>query len=106
MIKRVVWLAAGVAIGIIAVRQVSKIKAGTAGSSAAGASPAESGPGGLNRAVNQVTDSIADFAHAVRSGMQERETDLRAALGVEAVERPEAAGNPDSAQPRTGPPAR
>lgn len=71
MIKRVLWMAAGVAIGVIAVRKVTEAKSAL-------------GPAGLNRAVAQVSDSIADFADALRSGMQERETDLRSALGVDA----------------------
>lgn len=71
MIKRVLWMAAGVAIGVIAVRRVTEAKSAL-------------GPAGLNRAVAQVSDSIVDFADALRSGMQERETDLRSALGVDA----------------------
>lgn len=70
MIRRVFWMAAGVAIGVIAVRKVSRVKSTL-------------GPEGLNRAVGQVGDSISDFADAFRSGMRERETDLKAALGVE-----------------------
>ncbi len=71
MIRRVFWLAAGITIGVVAVRKVSQAKANL-------------GPQGLNRAVGQVTDSIADFADALRSAMSERENDLRSALGVEA----------------------
>nr|WP_051477006.1 hypothetical protein [Arthrobacter sp. Br18] len=63
-------MAAGVAIGVLAVRKVSKVKSTL-------------GPQGLNRAVGQVGDSISEFAEALRSGMQEREADLKAALGVE-----------------------
>lgn len=70
MIMRVIWMGAGVAIGVIAVRKVS-------------AARSTLGPAGLNRAVGQLSDSIAGFADALRSGMQEREADLRAALGVD-----------------------
>lgn len=70
MIKRVFWLAAGAALGVIAVRKVSAMKSAV-------------GPEGLNRAVAQITDSIADFSDALRQGMQERETDLRSALGID-----------------------
>ncbi len=70
MIRRVFWLAAGVTIGVVAVRKVSQAKSNL-------------GPEGLNRAVGQISDSIADFADALRSAMAERENDLRAALGVE-----------------------
>jgi hypothetical protein len=71
MIRRVFWLAAGITIGVVAVRKVSQAKSTL-------------GPEGLNRAVGQISDSIADFTDAFRSSMAERETDLRAALGVEA----------------------
>ena len=74
MIKRVFWLAAGAAIGVIAVRTVSAMKSAV-------------GPEGLNRAVAQLTDSVADFADVFRQGMLERETDLRAALGVDTEHR-------------------
>jgi hypothetical protein len=33
--------------------------------------------------VGRLADGLYDFADAVRSGMHERETDLRAALGVD-----------------------
>ncbi len=76
MIKRVVWLSAGVAIGVFGVRKFSQVKTAL-------------GPTGLNRAVGQLADSVADFADALRTGMQQREADLRVALGVDAAERPD-----------------
>ncbi|NKX54070.1 hypothetical protein HGG74_05835 [Arthrobacter sp. E918] len=63
-------MAAGVAIGVLAVRKLTEAKE-------------TFGPQGLNRAVGSLADSIANFADAVRDGMQEREADLRAALGVD-----------------------
>ncbi|KQO00951.1 MULTISPECIES: DUF6167 family protein [unclassified Arthrobacter] len=77
MIRRAFWLAAGITIGVIAVRKVSQAKSNL-------------GPEGLNRAVGQISDSLADFTDALRSAMSERETDLRAALGVEAPAAPAA----------------
>ena len=71
MIRRVFWLAAGVTIGVVAVRKASQAKSNL-------------GPEGLNRAVGQLSDSIGSFADALRSAMAEREDDLRAALGVSA----------------------
>ncbi|WP_231554523.1 hypothetical protein [Arthrobacter sp. L77] len=71
MIRRAFWLAAGITIGVVAVRKVTQAKANL-------------GPEGLNRAVGQISDSIADFADALRSSMNEREDDLRSALGVPA----------------------
>lgn len=60
----------GVAIGVIAFRKISEAQSNL-------------GPEGLNRAVGRLADGVYDFADAVRAGMQERETDLRAALGVD-----------------------
>ncbi|MDP9887876.1 uncharacterized protein with PhoU and TrkA domain [Pseudarthrobacter enclensis] len=63
----------GVAIGVIAFRKVSQAQSSL-------------GPEGLNRAVGRLADGVYDFADAVRAGMQERETDLRTALGIESAE--------------------
>ncbi|MFF2317289.1 DUF6167 family protein [Arthrobacter sp. NPDC058097] len=68
--KRLVWMGIGVAIGVIAFRKVTEAQSAL-------------GPEGLNRAVGRLADGVYDFADAVRAGMRERETDLRAALGVE-----------------------
>ncbi|MGO4249155.1 DUF6167 family protein [Paenarthrobacter sp. RAF54_2] len=67
--KRIVWMGIGVAIGIIAFRKVTEAQAAI-------------GPDGLNRAVGRLADGMFDFADAVRSGMHEREEDLRSALGI------------------------
>ena len=61
------------AIGVIAFRKVTEAQANL-------------GPEGLNRAVGRLADGVYDFADAVRVGMRERETDLRAALGVDSAE--------------------
>ncbi|HXF02507.1 MAG TPA: DUF6167 family protein [Arthrobacter sp.] len=71
--KRMIWMAAGVAIGVLAVRKLSQTREAL-------------GPVGLNRALGQVADSVANFADAVRDGMQERETDLRLALGIDSAD--------------------
>jgi uncharacterized protein with PhoU and TrkA domain len=71
--KRMIWMAAGVAIGVLAVRKVSQTRDAL-------------GPAGLNRALGQVADSVANFADAVRDGMAERETDLRLALGIDSAD--------------------
>jgi hypothetical protein len=72
--KRFVWMGIGVAIGVIAFRKISEAQS---------TMQANLGPAGLNRAVGRLADGVYDFADAVRSGMRERETDLRAALGVD-----------------------
>ena len=67
----------GVAIGVIAFRKVTEAQASM---------QSTLGPQGLNRAVGRLADGVYDFADAIRDGMRERETDLRAALGVESGE--------------------
>ena len=72
--KRMIWMAAGVAIGVLAVHKLSQTREAL-------------GPVGLNRALGQVADSVANFADAVRDGMQERETgELRLALGIDSAD--------------------
>jgi hypothetical protein len=75
--KRIVWMGIGVAIGVIAFRKVTEVQASM---------QSTLGPEGLNRSVNRLADGLYDFADAVRSGMRERETDLRSALGVESAD--------------------
>ncbi|MCU1554330.1 MAG: hypothetical protein JWM13_1816 [Arthrobacter sp.] len=69
--NRIIWMGIGVAIGVIAFRKVTEAQSNF-------------GPEGLNRAVGRLADGLFDFAGAVREGMQERETELRAALGIDA----------------------
>ncbi|MFI5086455.1 MAG: hypothetical protein ACHP7K_11065 [Actinomycetales bacterium] len=68
--KKLFWLGLGIGIGVYAVRKVS-------------AGKAMLGAEGRNRAVGRLSDSIVHFADAVREGMNEREGDLRTALGVD-----------------------
>jgi hypothetical protein len=68
--NRIIWMGIGVAIGVIAFRKVTEAQSNL-------------GPEGLNRAVGRLADGLFDFADAVREGMQERETELRAALGID-----------------------
>jgi len=68
--KRILWMGIGVAIGVIAFRKITEAQSTL-------------GPEGLNRAVGRLADGIYDFADAVRDGMQERESELRTALGID-----------------------
>ena len=68
--KRILWMGIGVAIGVIAFRKITEAQSTL-------------GPEGLNRAVGRLADGIYDFADAVRDGMQEREGELRTALGID-----------------------
>ncbi|MET4096591.1 DUF6167 family protein [Arthrobacter sp. UYCu712] len=69
--NRIIWMGIGVAIGVIAFRKITEAQSNL-------------GPDGLNRAVGRLADGLLDFADAVREGMQERESELRSALGIEA----------------------
>ncbi|MET4135891.1 DUF6167 family protein [Pseudarthrobacter sp. PvP090] len=69
--NRIIWMGIGVAIGVIAFRKFTEAQSTL-------------GPEGLNRAVGRLTDGLYDFADAVREGMNERETELRGALGIDA----------------------
>ncbi len=68
--KKIFWLGVGITIGVIAARKIASVQGAM-------------GPEGLNRAVGRVTDAVHDFADALRENMNEREADLRLALGVD-----------------------
>ncbi|GAB3285257.1 hypothetical protein GCM10027449_30080 [Sinomonas notoginsengisoli] len=68
--KRIVWLGVGVAIGVIAYQKITQARS-------------LASPGGVNRAVASLADSVAQFADQVRVGMAEREGELRRGLGLE-----------------------
>lgn len=69
--KKIFWLGVGITIGVLVTRRIAAAKGAI-------------GPEGLNRAVGAVTDSIHDFADALRDNMATRESDLRTALGLDA----------------------
>lgn len=68
--KKIFWLGVGITIGVIAARKIA-------------AAQGALGPEGLNRAVGRMSDAVHDFADALRENMDERESDLRIALGVD-----------------------
>lgn len=68
--KKIFWLGVGITIGVIAARKIA-------------AAQGTFGPEGLNRAVGRVSDAVHDFADALRENMDERESDLRLALGID-----------------------
>ncbi|MFQ4149030.1 hypothetical protein AAGW05_10065 [Arthrobacter sp. LAPM80] len=68
--KKIFWLGVGITIGVIAARKIA-------------AAQGAIGPEGLNRAVGRVSDAVHDFADALRENMDERENDLRLALGID-----------------------
>ena len=71
--RRLFWVAVGAAAGIYAVRKVQKTLHAY---SPAGLADRASG------LSNSLGDSLAGFVHEVRSGMVEREAELRDALGL------------------------
>lgn len=68
--KRLLWLGAGLAIGALVVRAVSK-RARSYTPSGIAAAAADSG--------RNLVDSVRDFVDDVRDGMRERERELHAA---------------------------
>lgn len=73
--KKFFWLAVGVAVGVYAARKVASAQGNL-------------GPEGLNRAVGRISDSVQDFADALRENMGQREQELRGALGLEVAPTP------------------
>ncbi|HKC29953.1 MAG TPA: hypothetical protein VKB75_18205 [Jatrophihabitans sp.] len=72
--RRLFWLAMGVTIGALAVRKLSKAAQRlTPGGMA----------NGLAGALNELADSVQDFAADVRLAMRDRELQLREATGLD-----------------------
>ena len=69
--RRLFWVALGATVGILVVRRVSR------------AAEAYT-PEAMARSVSQAAESVREFAAAVREGMDQREDELRVALGVDA----------------------
>ncbi|MDQ1680511.1 MAG: hypothetical protein QOI42_1370 [Frankiaceae bacterium] len=69
--RRLFWVAAGAAVGIVAVRRVTK--------TAAKLTP-KGLSGSLSGAVNNLAGAVRDFAADVREGMAEREAELWTSL--------------------------
>ena len=69
--RRVFWMALGATVGVLVVRRVSR------------AAQAYT-PEGIGRSLTTAVDAMRDLAEDVRTGMHEREQELRVALGVEA----------------------
>lgn len=74
--KKIFWLGVGITIGVIAARKLAEAKGNL-------------GPVGLNRAVGRISDSISEFADALKENMNQREGDLRGALGLEPQQVPQ-----------------
>jgi len=70
-VRRVFWIALGATVGILVVRKLSR-------------TVDQYSPEGVGRSLTNVADALREAADVVREGMAERETELRAALGVDA----------------------
>jgi hypothetical protein len=70
-VKRLLWLGAGIAVGVIAMRKVSQAMRAVAPSSLAGQAR-ESAVG--------LVDTVRDFVTDVRAGMAEREAQIHEAF--------------------------
>lgn len=72
--RRLFWLAMGITIGVLVMRKVSKIAAKlTPGSMAQG----------LASSLGDLAEALRDFGGDVRAAMAERESQLRAAAGLD-----------------------
>ncbi len=71
--KRIFWLLVGIGLGVYAVTRLrSRAKALS--------------PAGLTNAADKIADAVRDFGDQVRAGMDQRETELREALGLDVQE--------------------
>lgn len=68
--KKLFWVGIGIGVGVLVARKLNEAK------DLASAD-------GMNRAVGRISDSLHEVADAFRSGMNERETELRMALGLD-----------------------
>jgi len=69
-VRRVFWMAVGATVTIIVVRRVNRLFDAAS-------------PEGIGRSLTAAADSVREFADDVRTGMAEREHELRVALGAE-----------------------
>lgn len=68
--KRLFWIAVGASAGVLVVRRVTRAADSVS-------------PRGLAAALGSLGDGVRVFADEVRAGMDEREAELRGALGLD-----------------------
>lgn len=73
MMRRLFWVALGAAAGVLVVRRLGKVARSVTPEGAADR---------VSEAVGGLNQAIRDFADDVRAGMDEREAELRQALGI------------------------
>jgi hypothetical protein len=72
--RRLFWISLGATVGVLAVRKVQQTAESMSPSGIAGS---------LRAGLSDVADAVREFGDEVKVGMLERETDLRAALGLD-----------------------
>jgi hypothetical protein len=72
-VRTVFWVTLGAVAGVLVAREVGKAARAYT-------------PEGIGRSVTSVAEGLRELAEAVREGMDEREAELRLALGVDADE--------------------
>lgn len=70
-VRRLFWVALGATVGVLVFRSLSRTASAYT-------------PSGVGRSLSSAAQSLRDLADAVREGMDEREQELRAALGADA----------------------
>jgi hypothetical protein len=73
-VKRIIWLIVGIAVGVYAVTRLKKRAQVLA-------------PESLQESAAKLAAAVRHFGDQVREGMEEREVELRDALGIETNER-------------------
>ena len=68
--KRLFWVALGATAGVLVVRKLTK-------------TVDQYSPEGVGRSLSNLADAIRDAAEVVKEAMDEREQELRVALGVD-----------------------
>lgn len=71
--KRLFWVALGATVGILVVRKLTK-------------TVDQYSPEGIGRSLGNLAEAVRDAAEVVRESMDEREHELRVALGVDTGE--------------------
>ncbi|BEP16075.1 hypothetical protein acdb102_43860 [Acidothermaceae bacterium B102] len=72
--RRLFWISLGATVGVLAVRKVQQTAESLSPSGVAGS---------VRSGLADLTEAVRDFADEVQVAMLERETDLRAALGLD-----------------------
>lgn len=70
MFKRLLWIGIGIALGVIVSRRIGRARRNL-------------GPEGVNRAVGQLSDRVHHTVDIFTESKQQREGELRRALGLD-----------------------